>query len=315
MPLDQATREKLEQTIKSQKVVLFMKGSKHFPQCGFSSTVVGILNKLKVPFETVNVLADPAVREGIKELSNWPTIPQLYVNGEFVGGCDIVKDLYASGSLQQMVGVAGDEAPAAAAAVAVSAPVVTVTPAAAKAFAEASEGGSDVLRLTIDPRFQVDLYFGPKEPGDIEVKTGSLSLFIDAESAPRANGVSIDFVSGPQGAGFKIENPNEPPRVKPLSPGEVKAMLDAGTVHLFDVRPDGERALASIAQAKKLDDEGQKALRALPKDAPIALHCHHGVRSRRAGEGLLLEGFRNVYNLEGGIDAWSLTVDPTVPRY
>ena len=314
MSLDQATREKLENTIRSHRVVLFMKGSKHFPQCGFSSTVVGILSKVGVPFETVNVLADPAVREGIKEYSSWPTIPQLYIDGEFVGGCDIVKDLFTSGSLQQLLGVA-PEAPAAAPKVARKAPAVTITPAAIRAFQEAAEEGSDVLRLLIDPRFQVDLFFGPREAGDIEVKAGALSLFVEAASAPRAEGIVIDFVSGPHGSGFKIENPNEPPKVKPLSPREARAMLDAGALHLFDVRPDAERALAAIPQARSLDEEGQEALRSLPKDAPIALHCHHGVRSRRAGEGLLLEGFRNVYNVEGGIDAWSLSVDPSIPRY
>ncbi len=85
--------------IADHKVVLFMKGSKSFPQCGFSSRVVELLKREGVPFETVNVLADPAIREGIKEFSNWPTIPQLYVGGKFIGGCDIVTELAASGDL------------------------------------------------------------------------------------------------------------------------------------------------------------------------------------------------------------------------
>jgi monothiol glutaredoxin len=92
-------------------------------------------------------------------------------------------------------------------------------------------------------------------------------------------------------------------------------MLDAGQIVLFDVRPDAERARASIAQARKLDAAGQEELFASKKDAAIALHCHHGVRSRAAAEQLLREGFTNVYNLEGGIEAWSREVDPSVPRY
>jgi monothiol glutaredoxin len=115
--------------------------------------------------------------------------------------------------------------------------------------------------------------------------------------------------------GFKIDNPNAPARVRPIGPKELKALLDAGKIDLFDVRPDAERARASIAQAKKLDAAGQKYLGSLAKDAPIALHCHHGMRSRSAGEQLLREGFTNVYNLEGGIEAWSNEVDPTVPHY
>jgi monothiol glutaredoxin len=103
--------------------------------------------------------------------------------------------------------------------------------------------------------------------------------------------------------------------VKRLGVRELDALLKAGKVELYDVRPDAERARASIAAAKKLDAAGQAHLMALPKDTPIALHCHHGGRSRGAAEGLLREGFTNVYNVEGGIDAWSIEVDPTVPRY
>jgi monothiol glutaredoxin len=308
MPASEETLTQLKQLVGSHKVVLFMKGNRHFPQCGFSSTVVGILNKLTLPYETVNVLADPAVREGIKELSSWPTIPQLYVHGEFVGGCDIVKDMFASGALHELLGVE------AAAPTAPRVPTITVTPAAAKAFAEAAEG-DDVLRLAIDGRFENDLSFGAREQGDVEVKSGALSLFLDPASALRADGVSIDFVSGPQGAGFKIVNPNEPPRVRSLSVTETKAMLDAGTLRLFDVRPDAERALAKIDAATKLDAGSQAALLALPKDTHIAFHCHHGGRSRAAAEALVREGFRNVYNVEGGIDAWTSSVDPSVPRY
>ena len=140
-------------------------------------------------------------------------------------------------------------------------------------------------------------------------------LYVPRASAQRAEGVSIDFVEGPGGAAFKIDNPNEPPRVKRLGPVELKKMLDEGKVELFDVRPDKERAVASIAQARSLDAEGQRYLFGLAKDTPIALHCHHGTRSRGAAEELLREGFTHVYNLEGGIEAWSREVDPSVPRY
>ncbi len=101
--MDDKVKAQIDSTVKNHKVVLFMKGSKSFPQCGFSATVVQILNKLVPSYETVNVLADPAVREGIKEYSQWPTIPQLYVGGQFVGGCDIVKEMYASGELQKLI--------------------------------------------------------------------------------------------------------------------------------------------------------------------------------------------------------------------
>ena len=94
-------RTRLEGLIRSHKVVLFMKGTKQFPACGFSNAVVQILKKEGVPFETFNILADPEVRQGLKEFSNWPTYPQLYVDGKFVGGCDIVTEMHQSGELKR----------------------------------------------------------------------------------------------------------------------------------------------------------------------------------------------------------------------
>ncbi len=141
-------------------------------------------------------------------------------------------------------------------------------------------------------------------------------LYLERASAARADGIRIDFVESPGGMAFKIDNPNEPPHVKRIAPKELKSLLDRGHIALFDVRPAAERAVASIAQARALDDEeGRKALLAMKRDSAIALHCHHGVRSRAAAEGLLREGFTNVYNLEGGIEAWSRDVDPSVPHY
>ncbi len=93
------TRELVEQAVNSGDVVLFMKGTPQFPQCGFSGQVVQILQHVGVPFKTFNVLEDGMIREGVKEYSNWPTIPQLYVKGEFVGGCDIVREMYQAGEL------------------------------------------------------------------------------------------------------------------------------------------------------------------------------------------------------------------------
>ena len=97
------TFERIEADIKANPVVLFMKGTPVFPQCGFSARVVQILSHMGVPFKGVNVLEDMEIREGIKAYTNWPTIPQLYVQGEFVGGCDIVMEMFQSGELQAML--------------------------------------------------------------------------------------------------------------------------------------------------------------------------------------------------------------------
>ena len=95
--------EEIKTTVEGNDVVLFMKGSKDFPQCGFSATVSHILNTLGVNFVDIDILKDPELRQGIKEFSDWPTVPQLYVKGEFVGGCDIIKEMMQAGELQQLL--------------------------------------------------------------------------------------------------------------------------------------------------------------------------------------------------------------------
>ena len=98
---------RISEIVNEHDVVLFMKGTALFPQCGFSSRAVAILDHLHVPFETVDVLQDPDIRNGIKAYSDWPTIPQLYVKGEFVGGCDIVTEMFQSGELESMLSEKG----------------------------------------------------------------------------------------------------------------------------------------------------------------------------------------------------------------
>ncbi|MGB3756791.1 MAG: Grx4 family monothiol glutaredoxin, partial [Rivularia sp. (in: cyanobacteria)] len=99
-------KEKIDNLVIQNKIMVFMKGSKLMPMCGFSNNVVQIINTLAVPYETFDILEDAEVRQGIKEYSDWPTIPQVYINGEFVGGSDILIELYQKGELQQMVEVA-----------------------------------------------------------------------------------------------------------------------------------------------------------------------------------------------------------------
>ncbi|MBE9247919.1 Grx4 family monothiol glutaredoxin [Dolichospermum sp. LEGE 00240] len=99
-------KERIDTLVEENKIMVFMKGNKLMPQCGFSNNVVQILNALGVPFETIDVLADQEIRQGIKEYSNWPTIPQVYINGKFVGGSDILIEMYNNKELQQLVEVA-----------------------------------------------------------------------------------------------------------------------------------------------------------------------------------------------------------------
>jgi len=104
---DTSVSDRIQGEIDSNDVVLFMKGTPVFPQCGFSAAVVQVLSELGTKFKGIDVLEDPSIREGIKSFSNWPTIPQLYVKGEFVGGCDIVREMYQTGELQDLMSTKG----------------------------------------------------------------------------------------------------------------------------------------------------------------------------------------------------------------
>lgn len=308
-----ALAQRIESILASDRVVLFMKGTRQQPRCGFSATVVEMLDDLLPAYTTFDVLADPEVREGIKVWADWPTIPQLYIGGELVGGADITKDLYASGELHRLLGVEK----------AAPMPVtVTITTAAAAVLKDARAGEPvehQYLRLGVNGRFQHSLSFGPALVGDVACESGGIAIRLDPQSAQRADGVVIDWATSPQ-SGFRIENPNEPPRVRQIGVKELKARLEAASsssspLRLYDVRTLDEWTTARIAGAVLVNDGVRADIAALPKETPLYFVCHHGGRSQAAAESFLRQGWKNVYNVEGGIDAWSQQVDPSVPRY
>ena len=308
MPLSDQLRAQFQDLVTRNHVVLFMKGTRGAPACGFSAACVQILDEVLPSYETVNVLADPAVRDGIKEFTSWPTIPQLYIGGQFVGGSDILREMHASGELGKLLGVVSGE---------IAAPTVTITPAAAKAVRDAAEDGSnELLHVSISATFEYDLYFGPVEKGEIALEASGIRMAMSRGSAQRGEGLVIDFVEGPGGGGFKLTSPLEPARVKPISVKELKAWIDEKKAfELYDVRTERERDIASIAGSTLLDKDGEESLAALDKETILVFQCHHGVRSRSAAEHYLLKGFKHIYNLTGGIEAWSTQIDPKVPRY
>jgi monothiol glutaredoxin len=309
MSMEPALKERFDTLVNGHKVVLFMKGTRSMPQCGFSSRVVEILNGVVDSYETVNVLADPAVRSGIKDYSDWPTIPQLYIDGEFVGGCDIVTEMAGNGELHSTLGVELED---------VAMPTITVTDAAAKALSEALQGQPDGLRFKVPSTFRYEMTLGAKMFGDVAVEAGGVTLLLDRASAGRADGTVIDYVTGAMGAGFQISNPNEPAVVQQIAPAGLKAMLadDAVDVAFVDVRTAQENATARIDGAKLLDADVATWLEGLDKaKAVLVFHCHHGMRSQAEAERWVARGFKNVLNLSGGIDAWSKQVDSSVPTY
>ena len=203
MSTNTETLKQIEDLVKGNKVVLFMKGSRNFPQCGFSAAEVQILGDILDDYETFNVLENPEIRSGIKDYAQWPTIPQLYIDGEFVGGCDIIKQMSASGDLHKQLGVEKT---------AEVAPTISLTEAAQTALKAAMDDAEpgDKIHIRIDLGFQHDMSVGPQEAGQICSEVAGLSFCFDSASARRAEGLVIDFRKEDGETGFKLDNPNQP---------------------------------------------------------------------------------------------------------
>ncbi|MDF2818071.1 MAG: glutaredoxin [Stenotrophomonas rhizophila] len=308
MSLDPALRSRIESILTANRVVLFMKGQPTMPQCGFSAKAVGALQDLGVEFVHVNVLADPEIREGIKAYGDWPTIPQLYIDSELVGGSDIILQMASSGELSSVLGLAApDRTP----------PRITVTPAAVEMLRGAlADAPGASLQLGIDASFQPNFQLAPHDDNAIAAESNGLRVQFDLASARRAEGITIDWVDDIRGKGLAIDNPNAPKAVQELSVRDADDQRRAGTLTVVDVRPADERAIASIGgDFKTFDGNNRAELEALPKDTPLAFLCHHGGRSAQAAEQFRALGFSKVYNITGGIDAWSDAVDNSVPKY
>lgn len=300
--------QRIESAIASSKVVLYMKGTRTQPQCGFSATVVGILDNLIPDYATVNVLEDPEIREGIKAYSNWPTIPQLYVDQEFLGGCDVIQQMYNSGQLHETLGLS---------AVSRTVPTISISDTAATAIKQTTAQHPGVsVHLKISPTWQHEFSLAPAQGHEIKATSNGIEILFDLDSAARAEGLTLDLTEDGGESGFVINNPNAPPAVNQMTVETLKGLLDNGDApYLYDVRPADERAIASIAGAKMLDDEAILEIEGLAKDTMLIFHCHHGSRSQQAAEYFRQQGFTNVHNVSGGIDAWSQQIDPSVNRY
>lgn len=309
MSLDPALRARIESLLQSNRVVLFMKGQPNMPQCGFSAKAVGALGALGVDYAHVNVLADQEIREGIKAYGDWPTIPQLYIDGELVGGSDIIEQMTNSGELAGLLGLdAPDRTP----------PSITITPAAAEMLknAVADAGPGATLALAINAQFQPNFQLAQFDANAIAAESNGVRVQFDLGSARRADGITIDWVDDIRGKGLAIDNPNAPKPVQALSPMEADAKVRAGEVLLVDVRPADERAMAAVAVPfKTFDGNGRADLENLPKDTALAFLCRSGGRSQQAAEEFRARGFTRVYNVTGGINAWADEVDGTINKY
>jgi len=309
MSLDPALRTRIETLLNAHPAVLFMKGSPQMPQCGFSAKAVAALDAIGAEYAHVDVLADDAIREGIKVYGDWPTIPQLYIGTELIGGSDIIGQMLGSGELSQALGLPPpDRTP----------PEITITDAAMDMLRGAIDKaeGEVALQIEIDGNFRTRLTLAPVDPGAIQQTVAGIRVQCDLASARRADGVRIDFADDLRGRGLVIDNPNAPRPVKAITPVEANARASAGALTIIDVRPPEERALASLPfGVRVLDGDGERQLQALPKDTELAFLCHHGGRSQQVAGRFAAQGFTRTYNIEGGIDAWAQQVDDAIARY
>lgn len=200
--LDEATRNRIESLIRDNKVMLFMKGTPAQPMCGFSARTVSALNSVTGDYATFDVLEDPAIREGVKEYGNWPTIPQLYIDGELVGGCDIVMNMFNSGELHEVLGrEQPDRSP----------PDITITDAAASRIRDAMQGHEGIaLHFQVDSGWNAGFTLAPEQGHEIATESNGIKVLVDIVTAQRARGATIDWVDSIHGEGLTVNLPQAP---------------------------------------------------------------------------------------------------------
>ena len=239
-------KERLEAFIGGSTLMLFVKGTPDQPRCGFSATVIDIFNRIGVPYATFDVLSDPEIRQGAKTFSQWPTFPQIYVGGEFVGGCDIVTQMFQEGELQSTVREAFD-----------------------------AHGPGRALTTPDDAPVH--------EPFPV-----------------------------PEGARASGEGLAE---VRQIRPRRV-SLMGFDSFLVLDVREQSELEIATLGVGHLLPlGDFAHSSKAIAKDVNVLLICRSGNRSNQAGEYLISQGYRHVWNLDGGILAWSDEVDSSIQKY
>lgn len=296
MSLDPAVRQRIEETIKSDRVVLFMKGTPKMPMCGFSARTAGILDGLVDTYVSVNVLDDNEIREGIKAYGNWPTIPQLYLDGELIGGCDIVGEMFNTGELHDMLGLEKpDRTP----------PEIEITETAAAKIRHFLEPYPEAyLHFAIGSDWSAQFNLGPREGHEVQTEAAGLTVLMDVQSAQRAKGARIDWVETVQGEGLKLDLPGAPPAVRPMTPAQLQTRMNDGeAVLVVDTRPEAERQSNPLDFARPLDKALMEELEGKDRGMPLVFVCAHGVSSQDVAEHYRKRGFTEIYNLEGGAAA------------
>lgn len=295
--LDPEVRRDIEQQIASHRVVLYMKGTPRMPQCGFSARTAGLLDELLAgDFVAFNVLEDERIREGIKVYGDWPTIPQLYVDGELVGGCDIITEMYNAGELHALFGLEQpDRTP----------PEIEITELAAekiRGFLAAYPGQH--LHLNIGGDWDAQFQVGPRGGHEIVTEAAGLTVLMDLASAQRARGARIDWVESMQGEGLKLDLPGAPAPVQPMTADQLQQRLNSGErILVIDTRREDDRRAQPLEFARALDAELMTELKDADRTMPLVFVCYVGETSLKIAEHYRKQGYEQVYNLEGGVAA------------
>ncbi len=297
MSLDQGVRARIEQQLASHDVVLYMKGSPRMPQCGFSARTAGILDQLlSGDYASFNVLEDEDIREGIKAFGNWPTIPQLYVRGELIGGCDIVTEMFNAGELHDLFGLAKPDR---------SPPEIEITDRAAskiREFLDAYPGQH--LHFAVGADWNAQFQVGPRQGHEIQAESAGITVLMDLATADRAKGARIDWTESMQGEGLSLDLPGAPPPVKAMTAAQLQDRLNAGErLLVIDTRSEADRSARPLDFARPLDADLMAELKDADRQLPLVFVCYTGVTSQQVAEHYRKQGYTQVYNLEGGAQA------------
>jgi len=297
MPQSSSTQEKIASQVASHRVVLYMKGTPQMPQCGFSARTAGMLDELlEGDYASYNVLEDDLIREGVKVFGDWPTIPQLYVDGELVGGCDIVGEMFNAGELHEMFGLEKpDRTP----------PEITITDRAAQKINEfLSAYPGNHLHFAIDGGWDANFQVGPRQGTEIESESNGLKVLMDLSSAQRARGATIDWVEDVQGEGLKLDLPGAPAPVEQMTAAELQERMNSGErLMVIDTRGEDDRAAKPLDFAEPLDADLMARLKDGDVAMPLVFVCNVGESSQQYAEHYRKQGYLQVYNLAGGAEA------------
>lgn len=298
--MTQELDQKIESLINSHKVVLFMKGTPQTPMCGFSGNTIKMLKDLlDEDFKTFNVLEDNDVREGIKNYSEWPTIPQLYIDNEFVGGNDIISEMFNTGELHELLNLQKPNR---------TPPTITISDEALKHIKEGmQEVGGQKLFLSIDDAFNTRFSIESPKGYEVVSQVKNLDIYMDIGTAERAQDIDISWIEELQGSGLRIKNPNEPPAVIELSVTELQDWFDTKNVDnpmIFDVRPADKVEEGTLPGGRRLDKKTIIEIEEMDKNTPLVFVCQVGQSSMAAAEFFRKKGYSKVYNLSGGYQAW-----------